>query len=165
MSSSAANQVSMAVHTCSDHQMRQRVARYAELQCPSNRYPDSLEPGHERKNYLVVGQGLKVAGAQAPMSAIPVAEGFQLAYATMRPGNGPKLHNHDSNETFVALKGHWRVIWGLDAAQSLDLAPFDVCAVPAYVPRRFICLSAAPGEVEGLIMAILSGDTPRSEFV
>jgi uncharacterized RmlC-like cupin family protein len=109
--------------------------------------------------------GLQVAGAQDPMAAIPVAEGFQLAYATMRPGNGPKLHNHDSNETFVALKGTWRVVWGLGAAHSVDLAPLDVCAVPAFVPRSFVCLSAEPGDEEGLIMAILPGDTPRSEFV
>ena len=45
-------------------------------------------------------------------SAIPVDEGFQLGYATMKPGNGPKLHNHDTNETFIAIKGTWRVVWG-----------------------------------------------------
>jgi uncharacterized RmlC-like cupin family protein len=145
--------------------MQKRVARFSELKCPPNRYPDSLLPGHERKNYLVVGKGLQMEGASDPMSAIPIAEGFQLAYATMRPGNGPKLHNHDTNETFIAIKGTWRVVWGVDAAHSLELGPQDVCSVPPFVPRTFICLTAGPGEEEGLIMAIIAGDAPKSEFM
>jgi uncharacterized RmlC-like cupin family protein len=158
-------QYELEVRTLTPEEMRKRVARYAELQCPPNRYPDSVLPGHQRKNYLVVGKGLQIEGAQDPMSAIPVAEGFQLAYATMKPGNGPKLHNHDTNETFIAIKGTWRVVWGLDGANSVDLAPLDVCSVPAFVPRSFTCLTAEAGEEEGLIMAVLAGDAPRSEFV
>ena len=155
----------MEVRTCTPEQMQKRVARFSELKYPPNRYPDSHLPGHQRKNYLVVGTGLQVKGAQDPMSAIPVAEGFQLAYAKVPPGNGPKLHNHDTNETFIAIKGTWRVIWGRDGANSVELGPLDVCAVPAFVPRTFVCLTAEQGEEEGLIMAILPGNTPRSEFM
>jgi len=160
-----ANHLELEIRACTPEQMRKRVARYTELQCPPNRYPDSLLPGHQRKNYLVVGKGLTVKGAQDPMSAIPIAEGFQLAYATMKPGNGPKPHNHDTNETFIAIKGTWRVVWSLAGANSVDLAPLDVCSVPPFVPRAFTCLTAPEGEEEGLIMAVLAGDTPRSEFV
>lgn len=160
-----ATQYELEIRECTHEEMLKRVARYGELKCPPNRYPDSVLPGHQRKNYLVVGQGLQVQGAQDPMSAIPIAEGFQLAYATMKPGNGPKLHNHDTNETFVAVKGTWRIVWGLDGSHSVDLRPLDVCSVPPFVPRAFSCLSAEPGEEEGLIMAVLAGDAPRSEFV
>lgn len=146
-------------------QMKTRVARFAELKYPPDRYPDSKLPGHERKNYLVVGKGLRIKDAKDPLSAIPVSEGFHLAYATMRPGNGPKLHNHDTNETFIAIKGTWRVTWGLANDRSVELAPLDVCSVPAFVPRTFVCLSAEAGEEEGLIMAIVAGDAPRSEFM
>jgi uncharacterized RmlC-like cupin family protein len=146
-------------------EMQARVARYAELKCPPDRYPDSKLPGHERKNYLVVGKGLQMKDAKDPLSAIPVSEGFHLAYATMRPGNGPKLHNHDTNETFVAIKGTWRVTWGIANDQAIELHPLDVCSVPAFVPRTFVCLSTEPGEDEGLMMAIVAGDTPHSEFI
>lgn len=155
----------MEVRTISPADMGKRVARYRELKCPPNRYPDSHLPGHQRKNYLVVGTGLQVKDAQDPMSAIPIAEGFQLAYATMKPGNGPALHNHDTNETFIAIKGRWRVVWGLSGENSLELSPLDVCAVPAFVPRTFVCLATEEGEDEGLMMAIIPGHEPKSEFV
>lgn len=151
------------VITPTPQEMLKRVARFAELSCPPNRYADSHLPGRERKNYLVVGKGLQAKGAQDPMSAIPVAEGFQLAYATMKPGNGPILHNHDTNETFIAVKGTWRVFWGMERQHSVDLQPLDVCSVPAFVPRTFICLTAEPGDAEGLIMAVIAGDVPNSE--
>jgi uncharacterized RmlC-like cupin family protein len=157
-------QYQMEIRALTPAQMRQRVARFDELKYPPDRYPDSHLPGRERKNYLVVGRGLKVAGAKDPMSAIPVSEGFQLSYAKVRPGNGPQLHNHDSNETFVAIKGTWRVFWGLGQANSVDLKPLDVCSVPAFVPRTFICLSTDDGEDEGVIMAVIAGDAPNSEF-
>jgi quercetin dioxygenase-like cupin family protein len=31
-----------------------------------------------------------------------------MSYVEAKPGNGPMLHNHDTNETFVAIKGQWR---------------------------------------------------------
>lgn len=155
----------MPVLRYSQAQMQRRVARFSELSCPPNRYPDSHLPGHERRNYLVIGRGLQVDGAADPMSAIPIAEGFQLAYATMRPGNGPRMHNHDTNETFIALKGTWRVLWGLGPTESVDLKPLDVCSLPPFVPRSFLCLTAEPGEEEGLLMAVIAGDEPRSEFI
>jgi mannose-6-phosphate isomerase-like protein (cupin superfamily) len=154
----------MEIRALSPAQMHQRVARFDELKYPPDRYPDSKLPGRERKNYLVVGKGLQVAGAKDPMSAIPISEGFQLSYAKVRPGNGPQLHNHDSNETFIAIKGTWRVVWGLDQANSVDLRPLDVCSVPAFVPRTFVCLSAENSEDEGVIMAVIAGDAPNSEF-
>ena len=155
----------LEIRPCTPAQMEKRVARFRELKYPPDRYPDAHLPGHQRKNYLVVGKGLQVKGAKDPMSAIPVAEGFHLAYASMQPGNGPKLHNHDTNETFVAIKGTWRVVWGVDAANSVEIGPLDVCSVPPFVPRTFICLTAGEGEEEGLIMAIIAGDAPKSEFM
>jgi hypothetical protein len=157
-------QYEMEVRACTPAQMQKRVARFDQLKYPPDRYPDSKLPGHERRNYLVVGTGLLIEGGKDPMSAIPIPEGLQLSYGKMRPGNGPKLHNHDTLETFIAIKGTWRVIWGLDKANSVDLGPLDVCAVPPFVPRTFICLTTEEGEEEGLIMAIQPGNTPKSEF-
>jgi mannose-6-phosphate isomerase-like protein (cupin superfamily) len=155
----------MEIRTLSPEDMQKRVARFCELKCPPDRYPDSLLPGHERKNFLVIGHGLIVDGGKDPMSAIPIDEGFQMSYVEAKPGNGPKLHNHDTNETFIALKGRWRIIWGLDEENWVDLDVFDVCAVPPFVPRRFINLEPAADSEVGLLMTIQPGNVPKCEFM
>lgn len=149
----------------SKEEMLKRVARYDSLTFPADRYPDSQLPGHERKNILIVGTGLVVDGGKDPMSAIPINEGFTMSYVEAKPGNGPILHNHDTNETFIAIHGTWRVIWGVDQENSLDLDPLDVCSVPPYVPRRFINVTTGEGRDEGLLIAIQAGDTPKAEWI
>lgn len=146
-------------------EMEKRVARFDKLKYPPNRYHDSQLPGHARKNYLVVGTGLIADGATDPLSAIPVKEGFQMSYVKAVPGNGPMLHNHDTNETFICLEGKWKVIWGRKGEHSVILNKYDVCAVPPHVPRRFECVEAAPGQEEGLLQAIQPGDQPEVEWV
>jgi hypothetical protein len=39
------------------------------------------------------------------MPAIAIAEGFNLGYCKARPGKGPLMHNHDTNETFIPMTG------------------------------------------------------------
>jgi mannose-6-phosphate isomerase-like protein (cupin superfamily) len=155
----------MQIRTLTQEQMLERVARFKTLKYPPDRYPDSQLPGHERKNFLVVGHGLIVEGGKDPMSAIPIDEGFQMSYVEAKPGNGPMLHNHDTNETFIAIRGRWRVIWGVDEERFVDLDPLDVCAVPPFVPRRFINLEGGADGETGLLMTIQPGDTPRTEFL
>lgn len=158
------SKLKMEVKKLSMDDMLKRVARFDTLKYPPDRYPDSQMPGHVRKNYLVVGTGLRVDGGKDPMSAIPIEEGFQMSYVAAQPGNGPFLHNHDTNETFIALKGRWRVIWGVDEDQSVDLDELDVCSVPPFVPRRFINVEPGEGREEGLLMAIQPGNVARCEF-
>jgi mannose-6-phosphate isomerase-like protein (cupin superfamily) len=155
---------SMAIKSVTPEEMQKRVARYKSLRYPADRYPDSQLPGHIRKNFLVVGRGLVVDGGNDPMSAIPIDEGFQMSYVEAPPGNGPILHNHDSNETFVAVRGRWRVIWGRNEEHHVDLDPLDVCSVPPFVPRRFINLEGADGK-EGLLLTIQPGNAPNVEFL
>ena len=154
----------MEVKSLTPAEMQKRVARYKSLKFPPDRYPDSQLPGHVRKNYLIVGRGLVVDDGNDPLSAIPIDEGFQMSYVEAPPGNGPILHNHDSNETFVAIRGRWRVIWGRREEHHVDLDPLDVCSVPAFVPRRFINLEGADGK-EGLLLTIQPGNAPNVEFL
>ena len=160
-----ATRPTMEIRSYTPEEMQKRVARFKSLKYPPDRYPDSQLPGHERKNFLVIGHGLIVEGGKDPMSAIPIDEGFQMSYVEAQPGNGPMLHNHDTNETFIAIKGRWRVIWGLNEEHHLDLDPLDVCAMPPFVPRRFINLSGGENGETGLLMTIQPGDTPRTEFL
>jgi mannose-6-phosphate isomerase-like protein (cupin superfamily) len=155
----------MEIRPWTPEQMQKRVARFDQLKYPPDRYPDSKLPGNERKNYLVVGTGLIVDGGKEPMSAIEISEGFQMSYVKAKPGNGPKLHNHDTNETFVAIQGKWRVIWGLGEAHSVDLDELDVCAVPPFVPRRFICLTTQAGADEGVLLTVQPGNVAKVEFM
>ena len=158
-------ELEMEIREVSGAEMLERVARFKTLKYPADRYPDSQLPGHVRRNYLVVGKGLVVEGGNDPMSAIPIDEGFQMSYVTAEPGNGPMLHNHDSNETFVAIKGRWRVIWGLHEEHHIDLDPLDVCSMPPFVPRRFINIEAAANGETGLLLTIQPGNAPNVEFL
>ena len=84
-----------------------------------------------------------------------------MTYDPSAPGNGPILHNHDSNETFVAIRGRWRVIWGRHEEHHVDLDPLDVCSVPPFVPRRFINVEAAADGQVGLLLTIQPGNAPN----
>ena len=65
------------------------------------------------------------------MPAIPIAEGFNLGYCKAKPGKGPLMHNHDTNETFIAMTGRWRCEWNEgEAMEYVDLDPYDVISFP-----------------------------------
>ena len=165
MNTAAEKNYEMPIKELAPEQMAKRVARFSGLKYPPDRYPDSQLPGNVRKNYLVVGHGLIGKGFNDPMSAIPIDEGFQLSYVACEPGNGPRLHNHDTNETFIAIKGTWRVIWGLHEEHSVELGELDVCSVPPFTPRRFINLTPGDGRKEGLLMAVQPGNVAQCEFM
>lgn len=162
---SPTQQERMPIVDFTPEQMEKRVARFDSLLYPPNRYHDSQLPGNQRKNYLVVGTGLIAPGGTDPMSAIPIREGFQMSYIKAVPGNGPMLHNHDTNETFVCLEGKWKVIWGRDAEHSVLLNKYDVCSIPPFVPRRFECVEPQEGQEEGLLQSIQPGNDPKVDWV
>ncbi len=47
----------------------------------------------------------------ARLAAIKISEGFNLGYCRAKPGCGPMMHNHDTNETFIPMTGTWRASW------------------------------------------------------
>ena len=76
----------------------------------------------------------KDASAQA---AINIAEGFNLGFAKAKPGNGPLMHTHNTNETFMPITGTWRCEFNEgDARDHVDLGPLDVVAFPPGMARR-----------------------------
>ncbi len=157
-------------------QMMKRVARFKKLKGSDGGLPDSKMPGCERKLYNVIGfQPPKVerGGKQSPvgielarMSAIKIAEGFNLAYCKAKPGKGPMLHNHDTNETFVCMTGTWRASW-LNAKRKLehvDLKPLDLISFPPGVVRRFQNVTKGPRNKDSILMVVIAGNAPSSEF-
>ncbi|HEX9462302.1 MAG TPA: cupin domain-containing protein [Alphaproteobacteria bacterium] len=160
----------------SREKMMKRVARFDQLRGSDGGLPDSKYPESIRTLYNVIGfqppegeGGAKTSpvGAEAArMSAIPISEGFNLGFCRCKPGKGPLMHNHDTNETFLALTGVWRASWESAPGQLewVDLKPYDVISFPAGVPRRFENVTAGDPDKDSLLLFVIGGDAPTAEF-
>lgn len=157
-------------------EMLKRVARFKKLKGSDGGLPDSKMPGCERTLYNVIGfqpPKLERGGKQSPvgldaarMAAIKISEGFNLAYCRAKPGKGPMLHNHDTNETFIATTGTWRASWLNDKGrlEHVDLKPLDLISFPPGVIRRFQNVTKGPKNKDSILMVVIAGDAPSSEF-
>ena len=109
------------IRTWTREEMMKRVARFRSLKGSHGGLPDSPLPECRRKLYAVIGfqpPETESAAATSPvgedasaMPAISIAEGFNLGYCKAKPGKGPLMHNHDTNETFIPMTGKWRCEW------------------------------------------------------
>jgi mannose-6-phosphate isomerase-like protein (cupin superfamily) len=156
-------------------EMMKRVARFRRLKGSDGGLPDSPLPECRRKLYAVIGfrpPKSDQAGVTSPvgdyassMPAIPIAEGFNLGYCKAKPGRGPLMHNHDTNETFIAMTGRWRCEWNEgDRMEFVDLDPYDVISFPVGVARRFMNVTHGEPNKEHLLMFIIGGNEPQAEF-
>ena len=156
-------------------EMMKRVARFRKLRGSDGGLPDSKLPECRRKLYAVIGfqppmtdseAATSPVGADASqMPAISIAEGFNLGYCKARPGKGPLMHNHDTNETFIAMTGRWRCEWNEgDRMEYVDLDPYDVISFPVGVARRFMNVTYDEPGKEHLLMFIIGGNQPQAEF-
>jgi hypothetical protein len=156
--------------------MLKRVARFKELKGSDGGLPDSKMPGCERTLYNVIGfqppkgEGDAVTSPvgeeAARMAAIPISEGFNLGYCRAKPGCGPMMHNHDTNETFIAMTGKWRASWEDEKGQVdfVDLNPLDVISFPPGAIRRFENVTEGNPNEEAILMFVIGGDGPKAEF-
>src|SRR5687767_8074348 len=163
------------IRNWSRNEMLKRVARFKKLKGSDGGLPDSPLPECRRKLYAVIGFQPPITDSPAATSpvgddasskpAIPIAEGFNLGYCKAKPGKGPLMHNHDTNETFIALTGRWRCEWNEgEAKESIDLEPYDVISFPVGVARRFMNVTYDEPGKEHLLMFIIGGDQPQAEF-
>jgi mannose-6-phosphate isomerase-like protein (cupin superfamily) len=163
------------IRTWSREEMLERVARFRQLKGSDGGLPDSKLPECRRKLYAVIGfqppmtdnpaATSPVGDDASSMPAIPIAEGFNLGYCKAKPGKGPLMHNHDTNETFIALTGRWRCEWNEGAAKEhVDLEPYDVISFPVGVARRFMNVTYDDPAKEHLLMFIIGGNQPQAEF-
>ena len=156
--------------------MMKRVARFSKLKGFDGGLPDSRMPGAERMLFNVIGfqppkgegKGMQSpVGADASrMASIKISEGFNLGYCKALPGKGPMLHNHDTNETFIAMTGMWRASWENEKGklEHVDLKPLDLISFPPGVSRRFMNVTKGPKNRESVLMFVIGGDAPRAEF-
>jgi quercetin dioxygenase-like cupin family protein len=163
------------IRTWSRPEMLKRVARFKTLKGSDGGLPDSPLPECRRKLYAVIGfqnpnsneksVTSPVGDDASAMPAIPIAEGFNLGYCKAKPGKGPLMHNHDTNETFIAMTGRWRAEWNEgEAMEYVDLNPLDVISFPTGVARRFMNVTYDEPAREHVLMFIIGGDQPQAEF-
>ena len=105
-------------------EMEARVARFRDLR-PTDDYIDAAIPGCERLTYRVL---------LAPPAAPLAAEGFHMSIVRCKAA---PLHNHLTQEVFVALTGRWEVFWGPAGERKLVLEPYDTVSIPPGVSRGF----------------------------
>jgi len=164
-----------SIRDWSKEEMMKRVARFKKLKGSDGGLPDSPLPECRRKLYAVIGfqpptsdnaATTSPVGADASaMPAIGIAEGFNLGYCKAKPGKGPLMHNHDTNETFIAMTGRWRCEWNEgEAMEYVDLDPYDVISFPVGVARRFMNITYDEPGKEHLLMFIIGGNQPQAEF-
>ena len=156
-------------------EMEKRIARFRDLKGSDGGLPDSKMPGCERTLFNVIGfqppenvgenATSPVGDHAARMAAIKIREGFNLGYCKAKPGHGPEMHNHDTNETFICMTGRWRAEWNEgDAMEYVDLDPYDVISFPVGVARRFMNVTYDEPGKEHLLMFIIGGNQPQAEF-
>ena len=157
-------------------EMMKRVAFFRDLNGSDGGLPDSKMQGCIRTLYNVIGfQPPKDEGGAvtspvgddaARMAAIKISEGFNLGYCRAKPGNGPMMHNHDTNETFVPMTGTWRCSWEDENGEVdfVDVGPLDVVSFPPGCARRFENVSKGDPNEEAILMFVIGGDGPKAEF-
>jgi mannose-6-phosphate isomerase-like protein (cupin superfamily) len=156
--------------------MMKRVAFFKNLKGSDSGLPDSRMKGCIRTLYNVIGfQPPKgeggaltspVGGDASRLAAIPISEGFNLGFCRAKPGNGPMMHNHDTNETFIPMTGTWRCSWENESGEVefVDVGPYDVVSFPPGVARRFENVTSGDPDVESILMFVIGGDCPGAEF-
>jgi hypothetical protein len=166
----------LARQTFSREEILARVARFKDLKGFDGGLPDSNMPGCERTLYNVIGfqpppgpsGGVTspVGDQAAQLAAIKISEGFNLGYCRAKPGHGPMMHNHDTNETFIPMTGRWRASWENEngAIEHVDLDPLDVVSFPPGLIRRFENVTPGDPDAEHILMFVIGGDAPRAEF-
>ena len=163
------------IRTWPKDEMMKRVARFKRLKGSDGGLPDSPLPECRRKLYAVIGfqppdtdseaATSPVGDDASAMPAIAIAEGFNLGYCKAKPGKGPLMHNHDTNETFITMTGRWRCEWNEGSAMEyVDLNPLDVISFPVGVARRFMNVTYDEPGKEHILMFIIGGNQPQAEF-
>ncbi len=157
-------------------EMVKRVARFDQLKGFDGGLADSYHPDATRTLYNVIGFqppanedgviGSPVGRDAARKAAIKISEGFNLGYCRAKPGKGPMMHNHDTNETFICMTGIWRAAWlnPKGKEESIDLNPLDTISFPPGAVRRFMNVKKGPKGADGILMFVIGGDAPNAEF-
>ena len=141
-----------------------RVARFRELVPYKQSIMDgtgipaeAVEIVSAKSVYPIMSpEGWEGRSAVAPVKGM---NGLTVTIAECPPGNHPGLHSHSHTvENFFCLNGKFRVSWGEDGENSVELDPLDFVSVPAGVYRDFHNISDETARLLVMIQNV-EGDT------
>ena len=148
------------------------VARYDELNPVTTGLPDMHLANCQRTFLSVLGfEQPKGEIQHSPFGNHVAARitsqptGYGAAFVRARPGCGVLMHTHDTSECFMPIEGRWMIEWEGDKGNDhVILNPMDFIAVPIGAQRRFECIDVPQGKDEGILFAIISGESPAVEW-
>lgn len=123
--------------------MSNRIARFKDLKpykqsiMENTGIPaEAVEIVSAKSVYPVMSpEGWTGRNAVAPVKG---TNGLTVSIAECPPGNNPGLHAHSHTvENFFCLNGRFRISWGENGENSVELEPLDFISVPAGVYRDF----------------------------
>ena len=133
--------------------MLANVFRFGAMPQSDRAFIDAIIPGHNRILMGALGRGTADENLKPQVAN---AENYHIDFISAEPGNGAALHSHDTEETFICLTGCWRVAWGDNGEEHVDLGLHDGICCPPGVMRSFSNISDRPA----LLLAIIGGKEP-----
>lgn len=153
-----------------DEVMARRTLHFKDMQPYKRQHanssgiaPEALERLAAHCVYpIMVPQDYTGRGAQAPIKGAP---GLILSLTESPPGDGAALHIHEQTiENFFCLSGRFRIIWGDEGEQSIELGPLDFCSIPPGVVRGFKNISNETGRLLAIIHVQSASQADRIAF-
>ncbi len=125
-------------------EMNARIARFKQLKPQSASYDadkgipkEVYETMTARTLYLLMSPENQ-GGPMAQAPAVTTEDKMSVIIAECPPGDGPLLHAHQfTRETFMCLDGRFKIQWGDEGENEIELDQWDMIAVPPRVVRRF----------------------------
>ena len=141
-----------ALRAYSTVEMRQRLAKPADLDWQDAPFLDSSLQGGGAQLALVVGYGLTENRFQQPRLADP--HGLSLAWLRAQPGSGMRRHRIREAQALLVKSGRLKVTLNRESAIATELGPFDVLSVPRGAWRQF----ESVGDEHVQFVALTEGD-------
>jgi mannose-6-phosphate isomerase-like protein (cupin superfamily) len=132
------------------------LARFAEL-APMRGLNDPSLP-EELRDFIVAREVRQPVTTPSLTPGFGIGairdQDFSIAFAVCPPNQGPALHMHRRTvETFICIKGRFKLTWGPNGEHSAFLDALDTFVVPNGVDRGFCNVS----DEKGIIMVLITG--------
>lgn len=131
-----------ALRVYSAEEMRQRLAKPADLVWHDQPFLDSTLPGGGAELALVVGYGLTEDRFQQPRLSDP--HGLSLAWLRAQPGSGMRTHRIEESQALLVKSGRLRVTLNRHEPVATEIGPYDVLSVPPGAWRSFEAVGNEP---------------------